>query len=94
MKRHQNIQDRWNGDKKWDKWSNKSIWRALLTWLLFSSALLVPAFVINAILPTLFSLAKYGDILLKFARTALALLALVPFEILVWKAIKDLFFRL
>jgi hypothetical protein len=91
VKRHQNIQDKWNGDKKWDKWSNKSIWRALLTWLLFSSALLVPAFVINAILPTLFMLAKYGPILLRFACAALALCALIPFEVIAWRMIKGLF---
>jgi hypothetical protein len=94
MKRHQNIQEKWNGDKKWDKWSNKSIWRALFTWILFSSALLVPTFVVNAILPTLFQLAEYGPILLRFAYAALALCALIPFEVVAWRLIKDLFFRI
>lgn len=93
MKRHQHqrIQDKWNGEKKWDKWSNKSIWRAVLTWLLFLSALVVPALVIDAVLPIFFALAQYGAILLKFACAALALCALIPLEVLVWRMIKDLF---
>lgn len=85
------LQDKWNGEKKWDKWGNKAVWRALLTWLLFMVALYVPALVINAVLPTFSLLAKYGPILLKFAFTALALCALIPFEVFVWRLIKDLF---
>lgn len=93
MKRRKNqrIQDRWNGDKKWDKWSNRTVWRAVLTWLLLSSALMIPALVIRAILPTLFMLAEHGALLLRFVYAALALCALVPLEVLAWRALKDLF---
>ena len=96
MKRRklQRIQDNWNGDKKWDKWGNKSVFRALLSWALICAAIYVPALVINAILPTLYTLAKYAPILTQFARAALAICALLPFEVFVWRAVKDLFTRL
>jgi purine-cytosine permease-like protein len=88
------MHDKWNNSNKWDKWGNKVVLRGIISWVLIIAAFMVPFYVVTALIPTFQALAVYIKPIMKFAVAITALLLLVPLELLIWRTVKDMLFRM